>query len=68
VRPVAEVFGEQASGGPRTSSALIGAIWRARDDLTFDVGLRVAHAGEELVREVRLGLTWTFSFKRAPRS
>lgn len=64
VRPVAEIFGEQASGGPRTGSALLGAIWRARDDLTLDVGLRYAHAGEEVVREVRLGLTWTFSFRR----
>ena len=64
LRPVAEVFGEQASGSPRTNSALLGAIWRARDDLTFDVGLRYAHAGEEIVREVRLGLTWTFSFRR----
>jgi hypothetical protein len=68
LRPVAEIFGEQASSGPRTSSALVGAIWRARDDLTFDVGLRFAHSGDELVREVRLGLTWTFSFKKDPRS
>jgi hypothetical protein len=64
VRPVAEVFGEQASGGPRTGSALLGAIWRARDDLTLDVGLRYAHVGEETVREVRLGLTWTFSYRK----
>ena len=68
VRPVAEVFGEQASGSPRTSSALVGAIWRARDDLTLDLGLRFARAGEELIREVRLGLTWTLSFKKEPRS
>ena len=64
VRPVAEVFGEQASGGPRTGSALLGTIWRARDDLTLDVGLRYAHVGEETVREVRLGLTWTFSYRK----
>ena len=68
VRPVAEVFGEQASSGPRTNSALLGAIWRARDDLTLDVGLRYAHVGEEIVREVRLGLTWTFSYKKEPRT
>jgi hypothetical protein len=68
VRPVAEVFGEQASGSARVSSGLVGAIWRARDDLTFDVGLRFAHSGDELVRELRLGLTWTFSFKKEPRS
>ena len=68
VRPVAEVFGEQASGSPRTTSGLLGAIWRTRDDLTLDVALRFAHAGDELVREVRLGLTWTFSFNKEPRS
>jgi len=68
LRPVAEVFGEQASGGPRTSSALVGAMWRAREDLMLDLGLRFARSGDELVREVRLGLTWTFSFKKDPRS
>jgi hypothetical protein len=68
VRPVAEVFGEQASGTPRVSSALVGAIWRARDDLTLDFGLRFAYAGDEPIREVRLGLTWTLSFKKEPRS
>jgi hypothetical protein len=68
VRPVAEIFGEEASGGPRTTSGLVGAIWRARDDLSFDVGLRFARAGDELVREVRLGLNWTFSLWREPRS
>jgi hypothetical protein len=68
VRPIAEIFGEQASGGPRTSSALVGAMWRAREDLMLDLGLRFAHSGDELVREVRLGLTWTFSFKKEPRS
>ena len=68
VRPVAEVFGEQASGSPRVSSGLLGAIWRASDGLTFDVGVRLAHSGDELVREVRLGLTWTLSFMKEPRS
>ena len=60
VRPVAEVFGEQASGSPRTTSRLVGAIWRFRDGLSFDVGIRRAHDGNETIRELRLGLTWTF--------
>ena len=64
VRPVAEVFGERASESSRVTSALVGAIWRARDDLTLDFGLRVAHSGDELDREVRLGLTWIFSLRR----
>src|SRR6266571_1350743 len=59
VRPVAEVFGEQASGNPRTASGLVGAIWRLRDGLSFDVGMRRAHDGNETIRELRLGLTWT---------
>jgi hypothetical protein len=59
VRPVAEVFGEQASGSPRLLSRLVGAIWRARDNLSFDVGVRAAHAGSESIRELRLGLTWS---------
>jgi hypothetical protein len=60
VRPVAEVFGEQASGSPRTTSLLVGAIWRARDGLSFDAAVRRAHDGNETIRELRLGLTWTF--------
>jgi len=60
VRPIAEVFGEQASGSPRTTSMLVGAIWRVRDGLSFDVGVRKAHDGSETVHELRLGLTWTF--------
>lgn len=60
VRPVAEVFGEQASGSPRIVSRLVGAIWRYREGLSFDVGMRKAHDGNEIVRELRLGLTWTF--------
>jgi hypothetical protein len=68
VRPVAEVFSEQTSGSARVASGLVGAIWRVREGLTFDVGLRYARSGEEAIREVRLGLTWAFSFKKEPRS
>jgi hypothetical protein len=60
VRPVAEIFGEQASGGPRTESWLVGAIWRARQDLSFDFGFREAHAGPERIQEIRAGLTWSY--------
>lgn len=59
VRPVAEVFGEQASGSPRTTSMLAGAIWRFREGLSFDVAIRRAHDGSETIRELRVGLTWT---------
>ena len=66
VRPVAEVFGEQASGSPRTTSRLVGAIWRVRDGLSFDVGIRKGHEANETARELRVGLTWTFSGRKEP--
>ena len=34
VRPVMELFAEQASGSPRTVSRLIGAIWRSKEHLS----------------------------------
>ena len=64
LRPVAELFTEQARGSARVNSALVGAIWRLRDGLSFDVGLRSAQAGGEPIHELRLGLTWAFSFKK----
>ena len=66
VRPVAEVFADQARGTARVNSGLIGAIWRVRDGLSFDVGVRSAKAGDDQTHEVRLGLTWAFAFKKEP--
>jgi hypothetical protein len=66
VRPVAEVSTDQARGSARINSGLVGAIWRARDGLSFDVGLRYAKAGEDQIHELRLGLTWAFSYKKEP--
>lgn len=66
VRPVAEVFSDQARGSARETSGLVGAIWRVRDGLSFDVGLRSAKAGDDQVNELRLGLTWAFSYKKEP--
>jgi hypothetical protein len=66
VRPVAEVFADQAKGSAHVNSGLVGAIWRARDGLSFDVGLRHAKAGDDQVHELRLGLTWAFSYKKEP--
>jgi len=61
VRPVAEVFSEQASGSPRSDSMLLGAIWRMKEDLSLDFGVREARAGEVAIHELRAGLTWSFS-------
>src|SRR5262249_22782739 len=64
VRPVAAPLTEQAHGSARTKSGLVGAIWQAREGLSFDVGLRSGSFGGEPIREVRLGLTWAFSFRK----
>jgi hypothetical protein len=64
VRPVMEVFAEQASGSPRAVSRLIGAIWRSKDDLSFDIGVRSANEGDHHIREIRVGLTWAFALRK----
>lgn len=66
VRPVVEVFSDQARGSARVNSGLLGAIWQARDGLSFDVGLRYAKARDDQIYELRLGLTWAFSYKKEP--
>jgi hypothetical protein len=66
VRPVAEFFTERATGSAQINSRLVGAIWRVRDGLSFDIGLRSAQAGGEPIHELRLGLTWAFSYKKEP--
>lgn len=65
VRPVAEVFRDEVQGSPRIDSVLVGAIWRLREGLSFDAGVRSAQvAGGDAIHELRLGLTWAFSYKR----
>lgn len=59
IRPVLEVFNERDNRGGRANSALAGAIWRYRDDLVFDAGIRRAREDRENVTELRVGLTWT---------
>ncbi len=61
VRPVAEVFVAGERGAATTLSGLVGAIWRASDGLSFDAGVRLAHAGGMNTTELRAGLTWAFS-------
>jgi hypothetical protein len=64
VRPVAEVFTERTRESPRVDSLLVGAIWRVREALSFDAGVRSARVGDQAIHELRLGLTWAFSVKR----
>jgi hypothetical protein len=60
VRPVMEVFNERDTGGSWMSSALVGAIWHSRENLSFDVGIREARTDGPHVTEVRVGFTWAF--------
>src|SRR5882762_1001019 len=60
VRPVAEFFYENEFGKWETISGLIGLIWRVRDNLSFDVGLRHALTNRHPVNEARAGLTFGF--------
>ena len=64
VRPVMELFAEQAAGSPRTVSRLIGMIWRSKEQLSFDIGIRTASAGDRHINEIRVGFTWGLSMKR----
>jgi hypothetical protein len=59
VRPVAELYWDRDFGGATRWSALGGAIFRATDDLDFDVGLRAALVDNDPEGEIRAGLTWT---------
>ena len=63
MRPVAELFYEHDYGGIETRSALIGAIWRIRDNISFDVGSRGGWVNDQPLREVRAGATFAFGLK-----
>jgi hypothetical protein len=67
VRPVVEVFYDKAWLETETRSALVGAIWQVRDDLSFDVAYRYALENGRAVNEIRAGLTFAFKVgKDAP--
>src|SRR6266849_5726609 len=58
--PAAEFFYEKEFRQSETISGLVGLIWRVRDNLSFDVGLRHAVTNGHPVNEVRAGLTFGF--------
>ena len=60
VRPVLEVFYDKVWLETETRSALVGAIWQVRDDLSFDVAYRYALENGRAVNEIRAGLTFAF--------
>ena len=57
VRPVAELYVD-VHGDVATPSALVGFIFRARDNLAFDAATRLARTNDAPVYEIRAGLTW----------
>jgi hypothetical protein len=60
VRPVLEVFYDKVWMETETRSALVGAIWQVRDDLSFDAAYRYALENGRPVNEIRAGLTFAF--------
>ena len=54
------LFYEKEFGKAETVSALLGAIWQVRDNLSFDIGLRHALTNGHPVNEIRAGLTFGF--------
>ncbi|MGE5269656.1 MAG: hypothetical protein ACM3JG_08300 [Thiohalocapsa sp.] len=65
-RPVAELAYEHDFGGTEIKSALIGAIWQARDNLAVDLGLRGGCVDHHTLAEIRAGLTFSFAMRSAP--
>jgi len=64
VRPVVELFYDKAWLEAETRSALVGAIWQVRDDLSFDVAYRYALENGRAVNEIRAGLTFAFKVEK----
>ena len=61
IRPVFEVFYDKIWTQTETYSALVGAIWQVRDNLSFDAALRYALVNGHPVNEIRAGLTFAFN-------
>jgi hypothetical protein len=60
VRPVLEIFYDKIWTQTETRSALIGAIWQVKEDLSFDAAFRYALVNGHAVNEIRAGLTFAF--------
>jgi len=64
IRPVAEVVYEREFGVEERFSVLGGAIWKVRDNLSLDVGVREAWVNRRPETNVRAGLTFAFSVQQ----
>jgi hypothetical protein len=63
VRPVAEVRYEREFKVAETASVLLGGIWKVRDNLALDVGVREAWVNQRPQTELRAGLTFALPVK-----
>jgi len=61
IRPVAEGYVEREGDGVTLFSALGGAIWGLREDLSVDAAARAAREAGSALFELRLGMTWAFA-------
>jgi hypothetical protein len=60
IRPVVEFFYDKVWTQTETRSALVGAIWQVKDNLSFDGAFRYALVNGHAVNEIRAGLTFAF--------
>lgn len=67
VRPVVECTLARELSEATHVGGLVGAIWEARDDLSFDLAFQLAREGDRDVREIRAGLTWSFDWTKGGR-
>jgi hypothetical protein len=58
VRPVAEVNYQRTFSTDEETSVLVGAIWKVRDHLAFDLGFRHAWVNNRPDEQIRAGLTF----------
>lgn len=63
VRPVAEIRYEREFDVKETYSLLVGAIWKVRDNLSFDFAVREAWVNARPETELRAGATFAFAAK-----
>ena len=60
VRPIVEGFFEREFDVETIGTGLVGLIWNAKDNLSFDAAVRAGQVSDTLLLEVRAGLTWAF--------
>jgi hypothetical protein len=65
IAPAIEVRAEVVDGGLPEQSVILGLIYVPGVQTEYDVALRLARRGDEGTFEIRAGLTWQFSARKA---